>query len=581
MQENRFHGSTVNLINLIFIPTVAVLSFFLVAFELNRSLNSAPVIQSKKISVDNINLELNNAPQAPLAPQVMRPMVRERQGHGVASIYLGSVGPSFSHAVSTGNSEVAGLKTESYQSIKRNKVKSVTDEPVSTFSVDVDTGGYSVIRRMLNTGHLPQPERVRTEEMINYFSYDYPSPVSEDNPFSITTEMTVAPWRESSQLLQIGLKGYAEDFETLPASNLVFLVDVSGSMGSDDKLGLAKESLKLLIANLKPEDSVAIVTYAGSTQVVLPSTSGIYKDEIKVAVDRLMSGGGTAGESGMRLAYSEAKAGFIPGGNNRIVMMTDGDFNVGMNSVDEMVRFVEKQRESGVYLSTVGFGQGNYREDMMEQIANHGNGNYSYIDNVNEARRVFERNLRSNLFAIANDVKIQIEFNPELVSEYRLIGYENRLLKTEDFNNDKVDAGEVGQGHTVTALYEITLKGDNPRLDDSKLKLNAESSLVKFRSDELARLKLRYKLNGQKDSNLEQRSVLSSSLNNTPSDNIILAASVASFGELLRESTLLENSFSYSDLLGYIERKSSSNSHEVLELKRLISMASSLANSEK
>jgi len=337
---------------------------------------------------------------------------------------------------------------ENYAAIDSNPIKRVVEEPVSTFSIDVDTGSYSNVRRMLNNGRLPPQDAVRVEEMINYFSYDYPLPEAGEAPFSVQVEQAVTPWNENTRLLQIGLQGYRPDPDSIPASNLVFLLDVSGSMNAPDKLPLLVNSMKMLTRELDEDDRVAVVVYAGASGVVLESTPGSEHATIAAALDRLSAGGSTNGGAGIELAYAQARQGFIEGGVNRVILATDGDFNVGTVNFDSLVDLVERQRESGIALTTLGFGRGNYNDHLMEQLADAGNGNHAYIDTLNEARKVLVDELTSTLLMIAQDVKIQIEFNPAVVAEYRLIGYENRMLEREDFNNDRVDAGDIGAGHT-------------------------------------------------------------------------------------------------------------------------------------
>ena len=350
--------------------------------------------------------------------------------------------------------KVEVMNTEEYDNIIENKFLTATENPLSTFSIDVDEASYSNIRRYLQSGSLPPNGAVRIEEMINYFDYNYLKPLNDD-PFTINTEMADCPWNEKHKLVHIGLQGKEIPTENLPAANLVFLIDVSGSMESENKLPLVKASLGMLVDQLRADDKVAIAVYAGNAGLVLPSVSGANKTKIKEAIANLEAGGSTAGGDGIKLAYKVAKENFIKGGNNRIILATDGDFNVGVSSDDELVRLIEEERKSGVFLSVLGYGIGNYKDSKMQQLADKGNGNHSYIDNINEARKVLVSEFGSTLFTIAKDVKIQIEFNPAKVQAYRLIGYENRMLAAEDFNNDAKDAGELGSGHTVTALYEV------------------------------------------------------------------------------------------------------------------------------
>ncbi|MBW2710159.1 MAG: von Willebrand factor type A domain-containing protein, partial [Deltaproteobacteria bacterium] len=342
------------------------------------------------------------------------------------------------------------LNRENYNHFDDNQIMLVAEAPVSTFSIDVDTGAYSNIRRMISAGNLPREDAVRVEELINYFSYDYPVPDSSDVPFSLTTEIGITPWNTDTRLLHIGIKGYDVSAKELPASNLVFLVDVSGSMNSPDKLGLLKSALKLLTKQMRSEDRVSIVVYAGASGIVLEPVAGNQTAKIAQALDVLSAGGSTNGAAGIRSAYQLAEQEFIKGGINRVILATDGDFNVGTVNFEALKDLVEEKRKTGISLTTLGFGTGNYNDHLMEQLADAGNGNYSYIDTLNEAQKVLVDEMSSTLNTIAKDVKIQIEFNPAIVAEYRLVGYENRMLKREDFNNDKIDAGEVGAGHTVT-----------------------------------------------------------------------------------------------------------------------------------
>ena len=423
---------------------------------------------------------------------------------------------------------------EQYGVYAENLVKKVVDAPVSTFSIDVDTGSYSNVRRMLNAGRLPPADAVRVEEMINYFPYAYTLPKG-NAPFAVHTEIAPAPWNASHQLLHIGIKAQDIAKASLPPANLVFLVDVSGSMNSPERLPLLKSALKLLVNQLRPQDTVSLVTYASGTQVVLEPTSGAHKASITAALDNLRAGGSTAGAAGITLAYNMAQQGYIKGGINRILLATDGDFNVGITNFEALKNMAEEKRKGGVSLSTLGFGVDNYNEKLMEQLADAGNGNYSYIDTLNEGQKVLVDEMTSTLATVAKDVKIQIEFNPNLVSEYRLLGYENRLLKREDFNNDKVDAGEVGAGHTVTAIYELTLKGSAGSVDP--LRYGKGDTSANNKSGELAFLRLRYKAPEGDVSQLMEwplhKQDIKSSLANT-STEFRFAAAVAAFGQQLR-----------------------------------------------
>ncbi len=430
--------------------------------------------------------------------------------------------------------------TENYSTIHENGFKDVKANPLSTFSIDVDNASYSNVRRFINNGELPPVDAVRIEEMINYFNYDYPEPGGE-HPFSVTTELGICPWNKGHYLMHIGLKGKSIDKSELPPSNLVFLIDVSGSMSSPDKLPLLKRAFKLLVNELRPEDHVALVVYAGAAGKVLDATPGDEKQKILEALENLSAGGSTSGGEGLKLAYKIARENFIEEGNNRIILATDGDFNVGVSSTSEMERLVEKERESGIFMSVLGFGTGNIKDDKMETIADKGNGNYSYIDNLQEARKVFISEFGGTLFTIAKDVKFQLEFNPNEVGAYRLVGYENRLLNDEDFNNDTKDAGEMGAGHTVTALYEIVPAGsesETPSVD--ALKYQESKPVSEKYNNELLTIKLRYKApDGNKSKLLEQP--VQNRIERNTSDNFRFSAAVASFGMLLRNSEFKGN----------------------------------------
>ena len=435
--------------------------------------------------------------------------------------------------------------TEEYSNISENGFHKVTDDPLSTFSIDVDAASYSNVRRYLNENQLPPAGAVRTEEMINYFKYQYPQPTGKD-PFSINTEISDCPWNKENKLVLIGLQGKNIPVENLPASNLVFLIDVSGSMFSENKLPLVKASLKMLTDQLREKDHISIVVYAGNAGMVLPSTSGDNKIKIKNAIDALEAGGSTAGGAGIELAYKIAQQNFMEEGNNRIILCTDGDFNVGASSDDDMVRLIERERNKGIYLSVLGYGMGNYKDSKMEQLADKGNGNYAYIDGINEARKVLVNEFGGTLFTIAKDVKLQIEFNPKKVAGYRLIGYEDRLLNKEDFNDDKKDAGELGSGHTVTALYEIIPSGVTSEflkdVDPLKYQNNNSKTTSSF-NDEMLTVKFRYKSPGNDNSELIVHSVIDKKTDiNNASDNFRFATSVACFAMLLRNSKYKGNS---------------------------------------
>jgi Ca-activated chloride channel family protein len=435
------------------------------------------------------------------------------------------------------------FNTEGYASVNENGYKNVRSNPLSTFSIDVDNASYSNIRRFINNGTLPPADAVRIEEMINYFKYDYPEPRGE-HPFSVYTELAICPWNRKHQLLQVGLRGKSIDKSSLPPSNLVFLIDVSGSMNYPNKLPLLKSAFGLLINELRTEDKVAIVVYAGAAGLVLESTPGNRKEVIMRAINNLEAGGSTAGGAGLRLAYAEASKNFVKSGNNRIILATDGDFNVGESSNGGMERLVEENRERGVFITVLGFGMGNVKDDKMEIIADKGNGNYSYIDNLQEARRVLVREFGGTLFTIAKDVKFQLEFNPARVQSYRLIGYENRLLNDEDFNDDTKDAGEMGAGHNVTALYEIVPAGSYekvPSVDPLRYQPAGNIKDEDF-SDELLTIKVRYKKPDGYTSMLLEKPVrgLGDEIEGA-SENLKFAAAVAEFGMILRNSEFKGN----------------------------------------
>ncbi|MCF8225776.1 MAG: von Willebrand factor type A domain-containing protein [Bacteroidales bacterium] len=434
--------------------------------------------------------------------------------------------------------------TESYSTIHENGFKNVVFAPLSTFSIDVDRASYSNVRRFVNMGKIPPVDAVRIEEMINYFSYDYPQPGNE-HPFSVSTELSECPWNKTHQLLHVGLQGKEINKENLPPSNLVFLLDVSGSMRTPNKLPLLKSAFRLLVNELRPEDRVAIVVYAGAAGVVLKSTPGKEKSGILSSLDSLQAGGSTAGGEGIKLAYKIAGDNFIEGGNNRIILATDGDFNIGQSSDAEMERLIETKRNEGVFITVLGFGMGNYKDSKMETIADKGNGNYAYIDNIQEANKVLVSEFGGTLYTIAKDVKFQIEFNPARVKAYRLVGYENRLLNDEDFNDDTKDAGEMGAGHTVTVLYELIPAGSGEEtVDIDPLKYQPHDSEVdgiheKY-SNELLTIKVRYKLPDE-DNSIKMEIPIQGKATKfeKTTDNFRFSAAVAEFGMILRNSSYL------------------------------------------
>ncbi len=457
----------------------------------------------------------------------------------------------------------------------------VADVPVSTFSIDVDTGAYSNMRRWVSQGQLPPENAVRVEEFINYFDYDYKVPEQSEQPFSVNTEIARTPWNADTHLIRIGIQGYEVSPEALPSSNLVFLVDVSGSMQSSDKLPLLKQALSMLTRKLDANDTISMVVYAGASGVVLDSVAGDQNATIVAALQQLEAGGSTNGAAGIQLAYQLARQNFKPHGVNRVILATDGDFNVGVASTEELRDMIERQRKSGIALTTLGFGSGNYNDHLMEQLADAGNGNHAYIDRLSEAQKVLSEEMTSTLMTIAKDVKIQVEFNPQTVAEYRLIGYANRVLNEEDFNNDQVDAGEIGAGHTVTALYEISLVGDEfKRLPAHRYGPSAgrKPEALPY-SNELAHLRIRYKLPGEDHSRLIETPVRISEVQGTsaPSSNDFrFAAAVAAFGQKLRGGKHLEN-FGYTDIRQLASRSRGDDPFGYRgEFLQLVSLADSL-----
>jgi Ca-activated chloride channel homolog len=495
-------------------------------------------------SVINVTMQVDNTP----SNETVVIGYGAKKSYELQERFL-SAAPSPNYAISYSMSlNKKDFNTEGYAGINENGFRNVKNNPLSTFSIDVDNASYSNIRRYINNGALPPPDAVRIEEMINYFRYDYPEPGGE-HPFSVYSELSGCPWNSKHHLLMIGLKGKSIDKSSLPPSNLVFLIDVSGSMDAPNKLPLLKSSFALLVNELRPQDQLAIVVYAGEAGVILEPTSGNKKDLIRSAINNLEAGGSTAGGAGLRLAYSIASENFIKGGNNRIILATDGDFNVGESSNGGMERLVEENRERGVFISVLGFGMGNIKDDKMEIIADKGNGNYSYIDNLQEAERLLVKEFGGTLFTIAKDVKFQIEFNPLKVQSYRLIGYENRLLNDEDFNDDRKDAGEMGSGHHVTALYELIPAGSDekvPSVDPLKYQheRNSGSANTSFQNEYLT-IKIRYKKPDGNTSMLFEKPVRDyvNDLEDA-SDNLRFAAAVSEFGMILRNSEFKGNSTS-------------------------------------
>ncbi|MFK7932040.1 MAG: von Willebrand factor type A domain-containing protein, partial [Saprospiraceae bacterium] len=501
--------------------------------------------EAKTIKVKNQNkpITISLTPEAMLTEEVVVAQSRKKRSSPLGGLFGRTSTMDMANSTvptAYGMTEPEPHNTEDYALLQENRFLSVHNEPLSTFSIDVDAASYANMRRFLKNGQQPPKDAVRIEEMVNYFNYSYPQPTGDD-PFSIVTEISECPWQPEHQLVHIGLQGKKIDTEDLPASNLVFLIDASGSMSAPNKLPLLQSSFKLLTNQMRPQDRVAIVVYAGAAGLVLPSTSGDNRQKILDAINNVYAGGSTAGGAGIQLAYQTAKKHFIKGGNNRVILATDGDFNIGASSDAEMVRMIEKERESGVFLTVLGFGMGNYKDNKMQQLANKGNGNHAYIDDIQEAKKVLVEEFGGTMFTIAKDVKLQIEFNPTQVQGYRLIGYENRLLQNEDFNDDKKDAGELGAGHTVTAMYEIIPAGAKTdwlaEVDDLKYQKTKKTTAAAKNSDEIVNVKLRYKQpDGDVSKKIEQP-VLNQSidLKNT-SDNFRFAAAVAEFGMLLRDS---------------------------------------------
>lgn len=463
--------------------------------------------------------------------------------------------------------------TESYERINENSFLEVLKNPLSTFSIDVDTASYTNVRRFISSGKLPPPDAVRIEEMVNYFNYDYPQPTG-NRPFSFNTELTDCPWKSGNRLLLIGLQGVKISTEKLPPANLVFLVDVSGSMDQENKLPLLIKSFKLLVGQLRKQDTVAIVVYAGRAGLVLPATSGDHKQKILAALESLQAGGSTAGGEGIKLAYRIAVENFKKNGNNRIILATDGDFNVGASSDAEMERLIEEKRKNGVFISVLGFGMGNYKDSKMQKLADRGNGNYAYIDNLLEARKVLVSQFGGTLLTIAKDVKLQIEFNPTKVKSYRLIGYEKRMLRPEDFTDDTKDAGELGSGHTVTAIYEIV-----PADGDSETKQELTYQTVQIKHDahtssELATIRFRYKKPDEDTSSEIIRKIPSAAVTlSKAGKNIRFAAAVAEWGMLLRNSEH-KGSSSYANILEMARSAKGTDSNGYrTEFIRLVEMA--------
>lgn len=519
------------------------LSFAMVGFKLQ---------DVKVAGRTTINVVLK-ATSNELADVVVTGYGKRKSGAPGPTTYLSASAPGL-QVTGQGYHRDEDWNTEDYDRITDNRFVRSTDNPLSTFSIDVDVAAYGNMRRFINNGKMPPADAIRVEELVNYFKYDYPQPKGKD-PFSVHTEVATAPWNPSHKLVMIGLQGKNIPMDKLPASNLTFLIDVSGSMSSPDKLPLVKASMKLLVEKLREQDMVSIVVYAGAAGLVLEPTPGSNKKVILDAIDNLEAGGSTAGGEGIRLAYETARENFMRSGNNRVILCTDGDFNVGASSDASLERMIDVERKSGIYLSVLGYGMGNYKDNKMQKLADKGNGNHAYIDGIAEARKVLVEEFGGTLFTIAKDVKLQIEFNPAVVQGYRLVGYENRLLAKEDFNDDKKDAGELGSGHTVTAFYEIIPVGINDPLlaQPDSLKYQQTPVVAVAKTTELMTVKLRYKQPDSETSQLMETVVANNEKNyEKASENFRFAAAVAEFGMLLRAS----------------EYKGSANYQQVLHLAR-------------
>lgn len=490
-----------------------------------------PTLESEQIYLE----EVKQQPQA-------QKLVKRLMGSAVAA--------DISQSVPQSPIFPAESPKEQFAKIVSNNIKRASDHPVSTFSLDVDTGSYAVVRRYIQQGSLPPTDAVRIEELINYFGYSYPEARSEEHPFAFATELSPSPWNSKRHVLRVSLAAWKQPMNQLPPSNLVFLVDVSGSMQAANKLPLLKSSLKMLVQQMRPEDSVSLVTYAGQSAVVLEPTNGHRKRKIINAIDSLGAGGGTHGAAGLKDAYRLAAAHKKPNGINRVLLATDGDFNVGLSDTDSLVDYISEQRKAGISLTTLGFGQGNYNDHLMEQLADKGNGNHDYIDTLSEARKVLMEQVGATLYTVAKDSKIQIEFNPSKVSEYRLIGYENRLLREQDFDNDTLDAGDIGAGHTITALYEVALLGhQGERLPERRYTVEAPQSSQHH--NEIAWIKLRYKPRGSEVSTLLEHKIEENNLTRASLD-LRFSSAVAAWGEWLRNSES-GNDYSIEDIIALAE----------------------------
>jgi Ca-activated chloride channel homolog len=530
-----------------FFPLLILIAFSGCSSEEVKAPSAKPAAETSASAVPRAYRLATPAPTAPKAaaspyPQAPVPPASTRKNSQLNEIAKGKAQES---DISPEKKAEEKSNTEEYKGVEENQFQSVILNPLSTFSIDVDTASYTNVRRFINEGQLPPKDAVRIEEMINYFPYNYPQP-QRDRAFSINTEIAQTPWNPKHQLVRIGLQGKRLSTENLPPSNLVFLIDVSGSMSEPNKLPLLKQAFRLLVNQLNAKDKVSIVTYAGAAGLALPPTNGNEKNKIIAAIDRLEAGGSTAGGEGIKLAYDLAKRTFISSGNNRVILATDGDFNVGVSGDAELVKIIEQYRKEQIFLTVLGVGMGNLKDSKMEQLADKGNGNYAYIDNIQEAKKVLVKELGATLFTIAKDVKIQVEFNPAQVQAYRLIGYENRMLAAQDFKDDKKDAGELGAGHAVTALYEIIPVGVEsdvklPKVDNLKYQ-QSKVAPTAYKSNELMLVKLRYKEPKAETSQEIQEPVINKGVKlENASNDFKFAASVAEFGILLRDSQYKSN----------------------------------------
>lgn len=557
------------------IVLLVVMSFFITACQKTGHYKESVVVEttdySKDDDLENVRLEESVELQALEAPEevveTMAPTLPNVQSVKKIDLSNLKTKPELNDVKEEREQVVIQpeFNTEEYDKITENEFKNAQDNPLSTFSIDVDKASYANVRRYVEMGQMPPKNSVRIEELVNYFPYEYKNPTGK-HPFSIDTEITQTPWNSDNLLMRIGIQGKKLDYNDIKPSNLVFLIDVSGSMSDRNKLPLLKESFQLMVDELPKNSRVALVTYAGSTGVVLPSTSVDDKETIKRALKNLESGGGTAGAQGIELAYKIAQENLIENGNNRVILATDGDFNVGTSSTGNLVDMIIDKRKNDIYLTICGFGMGNYKDGRMEQISNAGNGNYFYIDNWKEAQKVFKKELMANLFTIAKDVKIQVEFNPNTVESYRLIGYENRLLNKEDFNDDTKDAGELGAGHNVTALYEIVPKGgksSGKTVDDLKY----QATQLTGNTQDLVTFKLRYKPIKSNKSKLITKVIKTNEKKSyqEASNNTQFASAVASYGMLLRDSEFKGNA-TYSKVLSWLKGTQNPYKNDFVEL---------------